>query len=283
VTALLKAFPNERDAKTIIRNLAREKVALAKSYGWKGPAFCPKILASLFDIRCKEVDADIGGDGRILLYPDGKLWIEYRSKRMSERQRFTIFHEFAHTLFPDFCDFLPHHQGYAKRPKDPDKEFENLCDIAASEMLLPLMDVSDDLAQLKRISLNEFLRLSRRYEASIDATAHRFTELIETIPCAVVFLTDQRGSNSGRGPLWVKYLCRNSLFNGFIPIGTATPADSVALRCFRDGESITEPSKETWWISGKPRTWSSQAIKLPEFPLNPDYAKVAILLLPSGY
>jgi hypothetical protein len=283
VVVLLNAFPEESDPKEIIRQLAREKIAIAKRHGWNGPSFCPKMLASLFDIRCREIDTDIGAEGRILPYPDGRLWIEYRSGRSPERQRFTIFHEFAHTLFPDFCEFLPCHQAAAKSNKDPEREFENLCDIAASEMLLPLENVKEDVAQIKQISFEEFDRLSRRYEASIDATAHRFTESLEDVPCTVVFLTDQRGTNPGRGPLWVKYGCRNSSFKGFIPTGTTPPANSVAFHCNKNGERITQRQKETWWPNGKPRTWLAQAIKLPEILHNPDYSKVAVLLLPSSY
>lgn len=283
VLALLNAFPLERDPKAIIRKLARAKISIARKHGWSGPAFCPKILASLFDIRCKEVDGDIGGEGRILPYPGGKLWIEYRKGPIPERQRFTIFHEFAHTLFPDFCDFLPHHHAAPSSVKDPEKEFENLCDVAASEMLLPMEEVLDDIAKLKQISIEEFLRLSGRYHASIDATAHRFTEMISGIPCITVFLTDQKGGNTGRGPLWVKYCCRNNEFRGFIPTGVIPPATSVAIRCYRSNEQVTQSIKETWWINGKPRTWLAQAIKLPDVPQKPDYSKVAVLLLPSGY
>src|SRR5689334_11459984 len=114
ILALLNEYPGEKDAKTLIRRLAQERIASAKTLGWSGPAFCPKILASLFGIRCKEVHHEIGGEGRILPYADGKLWIEYRSKRLLERQRFTIFHEFAHTLFPDFSKFVPHHYSGGK-------------------------------------------------------------------------------------------------------------------------------------------------------------------------
>src|SRR5205807_2090586 len=88
VLALLAAHPGESDAKKLIRRLAREKVAYAKTHSWLGPAFCPKILSSIFGIRCKEVTHDIRGDGRILPYRDGKLWIEYRQDRPIERQRF---------------------------------------------------------------------------------------------------------------------------------------------------------------------------------------------------
>src|ERR1700689_471877 len=77
IEALLAAYPNEGNAENIIRCLAREKFAYAKSRCWTGPPYCPKELASLFGIKCKEVDHEIDGEGRILLCPTKKLRIEY--------------------------------------------------------------------------------------------------------------------------------------------------------------------------------------------------------------
>ena len=284
VRALLSQYPGETNPKKLIRRLAREKIAYAKAHGWNGPPFSPKIFASIFDIRCREVDFDIGGEGRILPHPSGRPVIEYRKGRLHERQRFTIFHEFAHTLFPDFCEYrrsLNH--ASPKKPSDPEKEFENLCDVAAAEMLLPHEDFHDDLTKLKKLSFDAVHHLRQRYEASIDATTHRLVELADTVPCTAVFLTDQQGDHSGRGPLWVKYSCYNSLFKGYIQPGVLPPQNSVALECFSGGKELTNSSRETWWINGKPRTWLAQAVKLPDVPENPDYAKVVVLLFPSGY
>lgn len=284
VQALLDKHPGETNPKTLIRRLAHEKVAYAKKHGWEGPPFCPKIFASIFDIRCREVDFEIGGEGRIVLHPDGRAVIEYRKKRLIERQRFTIFHEFAHTLFPDFCEFrgaLNH--ASPRKLADPEKEFETLCDVAAAEMLLPHDNFRSDLAKLKRLSFEAVHHLRQQYTASVDATTHRLVELTDTVPCTAAFLTDQRGDHSGRGPLWVKYSCRNSLFKGYIQAGIIPPQNSVAFQCFSKRTEVTSPIKETWWINGKPRTWLAQALRLPEVPENPEYAKVVVLLLPSGY
>ena len=148
VTALLDAHPSQSDPKVIIRNLAREKVAYAKSKGWSGPPYCPKEFASIFGIRCKEVTHDIGGDGRILMGPDGRLLIEFASGKVIERQRFTMFHEFAHTLFPDYCAFVAQHNQSREASASEDFEFESLCDVAAAEMLFPLEDFNEDLSRL---------------------------------------------------------------------------------------------------------------------------------------
>jgi hypothetical protein len=280
----LLQHPGETNPKKLIKRLAHEKVAYAKKHGWEGPPFCPKIFTSIFDIRCREVDIEIGGEGRILPHPGGRPVIEYRKGRLLERQRFTIFHEFAHTLFPDFCEYRhPLNHASPRKLADPEKDFEKLCDIAAAEMLLPHEDFRDDLTKLEPLSFETVHHLRQRYTASIDATTHRLVELADTVPCTAVFLTDQRGNHSGRGPLWVKYSCCNSLFKGYIQPGITPPQNSVGLQCFNSAAELVGPARETWWINGKPRTWLAQAAKLPEVPENPDYAKVVVLLFPSGY
>jgi hypothetical protein len=165
---------------------------------------------------------------------------------------------------------------------DPEREFETLCDNAASEMLIPFEDISADLAALTRLDVSAIDRLRTRYVASQDATTHRVVECFSAAQCAAVFLTDQRGTHSGTGPLWTKYMCKNGLFKSWLKPGTTPPRNSVALACYQ-GEEMTRATKETWWINGQPRTWLTQAWKLPSVPEHPDYAKVVVLLLPSGY
>jgi IrrE N-terminal-like domain len=283
IEALLAAHPGESDPEKLMRKLARSKVAYAKRVGWTGPPFCPKQFTSIFGIQSKEVDHDIGGgDGRILLCPDGKPRIEYHSKRLPERQRFTIFHEFAHTLFPDYCEFLPLHKSAQTNEPDPDKEVELLCDIGAAEMLMPLEDFRRDVDKQKRIGIEAIHVLRKLYQASIDATTHRLIDLEENIACAAVFLTDQKGRFSGIGPLWVKYFRRSSGFRCFISPGTSPPASSVAFDCYQSGEKASERVRETWSIKGQPRTWLVQAARLPVISENPNYPKVVALLLPPN-
>ena len=279
VAALLKAYPGKSDPKEIIRELARAKVAYAKTHRWNGPPFCPKEFTSIFGIRCKEVGHDIGGDGRILVQRDGKPLIEYASGRMPERQRFTIFHEYAHTLFPDYCAFVPQHHAPEQQLSDEEKEFEFLCDVAAAEMLLPFEEFERDLFRLTAACLDTVHALRRRYEASIDATIYRSIGLETRTPCAAVFLTDRKKHFAGDGPLWVNNSSRNDLFKAFIWPGTIPPHNSESLRCFHDGADTSKQVRETWLVKGEPKTWLVQAARLPAIPHAPAYSKVVALLV----
>jgi hypothetical protein len=281
VSALLAAHPEELDPKKIIRRLAREKVAYAKTQGWSGPPFSPKILASIFGIRCKQVDFEIGSEGRLIRYPGGRFWIEYRGERLLERQNFTIAHEFAHTLFRDFCEYLPLMDTPGSEAAE--KEFEYLCDVAAAEMLMPVEDVEACLEASIGACCETVLDLGREFEVSIDAAMHRTVELTDDVPCAAVFLTDQHGEHDGWGPLWVKYCWPNSQFKGFVRAGAMPPRNSVAVACYRGDAQTTSAAKETWWLYGKPRSWLVQAARLPTVAENPHYPKVVALLLPTGY
>lgn len=283
VAALLKKYPGKSDPKEIIRGLARAKVAHAKKHGWSGPPFCAKEFASILGVRCKEVTHDIGGDGRILVQRDGKPLIEFAAGRMPERQRFTIFHECAHTLFPDYgrCSAAQHH-AIEQAPADAEKEFEFLCDVAAAEMLFPRDDFERDLRQLPHACLDTVHTLRTRYEASIDATIYRMVDFETRIPCAALFLTDQKKHFTGDGPLWVNNSSRNARFRPFIWPGTIPPHDSAVHVCMRSGADTSDWVAETWIVKDEPKTWLVQAARLPEIPHAPSYSKVvALLTLPS--
>jgi Zn-dependent peptidase ImmA (M78 family) len=62
---------------------------------------------------------------------------------MIERQRFTIYHELAHTYFPGAFEFVRHQESF---PADQaHRKFENLCDIGAAELLLPYDEFLADI------------------------------------------------------------------------------------------------------------------------------------------
>ena len=66
--------------------------------------------------------------------------IEYNPNRPRERRRYSVAHEIAHTLFPD-CAKRVRHRGshHGKRPGSDDWQLEALCNIAAAEILMPVV------------------------------------------------------------------------------------------------------------------------------------------------
>jgi len=269
-----QALPGEKPVDVVIRK-CRKMVAYAKTKGWNGPPFDPRILAGIFKIKVEEAQGEIDGDGRI--FPrNGRLVIQYRSGRTEERRRFTICHELAHTCFPDL--FVSEH--YQNGPSSDDvafKKFETLCDTGGAELLMPFEDFSTDLRS-SSVCMPSAVALSSRYKASIDATLKRVLDLHDKARCAVAFLTARDAGNDRalKGRLRVLYCWKGRDFSGYIPTGTLVPAASIACQC--DGVNALPVTKETWWIGGKPRTYYVEVHRLPVITENPDYPVVVAML-----
>ncbi len=91
----------------------------------------------------------------------------------NERQRFTILHEIAHIVLD-----LPSTHGdsldvnslgsYERRPRE-----EILCDVFASECLLPYIFFKDDVRRVD-LGLDAVCDLAAKYDASLTSTASRY-------------------------------------------------------------------------------------------------------------
>jgi hypothetical protein len=260
----------------VMRRKCRAMVAHAKTFGWSGPPFDPTDLASIFDVRVEFTDEQFGSEGRI--FPrNGDVVIECSSTTAPERQRFTICHELAHTCFPDVFEFVRAQDG------DPDsdpghKKFENLCDIGAAELLMPHSEFLSDL-HTGQMCLSQMDVLRNRYVASIEATLKRMMDMTPH-PCAAVFLTDETFKQfPGRtGQLRVKWMWKSSSFKGYLPSGTLAPGASGVLHSVSDTVQPFSKTRETWWISNKPRSWYVEGVRLPAVPGIAAYPKIAVLL-----
>ena len=135
-----------QDPAEIIRNLVRNELAEAKNSGWSGPPFNPRILASIMGIECQESKELTYSEDAELHPTNAKtLVIRYNPDRPRTRQNFSIAHEISHTLFPEYRN---QYKTYHKISKfDPDNEVEFLCDIGASEIILPTPEFDIDVSQ----------------------------------------------------------------------------------------------------------------------------------------
>ena len=172
-----------QDPKEIIRSLLRNRLSEARNSGWRGPAFDPRYLASVMGIRCEESrELTFSEDAELHPTQDGRLVIRYNPDKPKTRQNFSIAHEISHTFFPGYQN------QYKARHKvgrfDSSSEVEFLCDLGASEIIMPPPEFDSDVRQLG-ISLKSLKELSIRYEASREATAIR---MIRTDLCSCALL-----------------------------------------------------------------------------------------------
>jgi Zn-dependent peptidase ImmA (M78 family) len=129
--ALLESTPF---AKSPVEAILFHAEMLILESGMKVPPFSPMVYAPLR--RIKEVlYSNINVDGRLIPVSDGFV-IELRKDRPTERKNFTFAHELAHTFFFETVPSTKYRNLDSEYHKHDDEE-EKLCDIAASELLMP--------------------------------------------------------------------------------------------------------------------------------------------------
>lgn len=89
-----------------------------------------------------------------------------RTQKHVERRRFTALHELGHLLF---------NHRFSERLTVREKE--NLCNVFASEMLLPSSTLMTTFKPGEKISTSELRQLQMVYGISIDAIMHKLNEL----------------------------------------------------------------------------------------------------------
>jgi hypothetical protein len=127
----------------------------------------------------------------VLFSRSGKPVAQIRDSDGLERQRFTVLHEGGHTFLPGFLRAAQH------RCKGPKTREEQLCDLAAAEMLLPREFFHADLGQAGP-GLRAVEELAAVYIASIQATAVRTVTLAAESTLLLAFHYANKPSERGR-------------------------------------------------------------------------------------
>jgi hypothetical protein len=148
-----------------------------------------KLLASLRGIA--RVEERMQPWDGVLAHEKGRFVVGVRASDGVERQRFTVLHEAGHTLLPGFAEAR---QYRCEGPKTRD---EQLCDIAAAELLLPRRFFVSDLLEAGP-GLDGVEALAASYEASIEATALRAVDLDADPAMLLVFRLAHKPSEHGR-------------------------------------------------------------------------------------
>lgn len=137
------------------------------------PPISLDVVASFRDIA-KIKTEPMSCAGSLTREPSGFV-IRLRASDSPRRRRFSGFHEVGHTFLPGYADVPQYRCQPVARTRERVDE-ESLSDVAAAELILPRRYVSADLAAAD-FGLDTVVELAEKYEASVQASAHRFVQL----------------------------------------------------------------------------------------------------------
>lgn len=165
------------DAETAIRRHARGLLAsLEEQFGSIDLPVNVEVLASLKGISKSDLPPVHSEDAELV--PTGGGGVEYRvnPNRPETRQRFSVAHEIGHTFFPDYqSKTWCRTDARYRRRDDPDDLVEMLCDVAASELLMPVARFTADVAEVR--TADQLASLAKTYLVSTEAVLRRFAEV----------------------------------------------------------------------------------------------------------
>lgn len=232
------ALAENRNPIEVVVERARALVLTAIEAGWSGPPFDPFVLAELLKIPV--VPRDDIKDARIVPGSSGaRLVIEYNPSRPHARIRYSIAHEIAHTLFPD-CRDRVRHRAPREHMEGDEWQLEMLCNIAASELLMPVGSFPE-LAD-ESLSIDHLISLRSRYEVSAEALLLRFARL--THSACIVFAASRREKEPGQDRYQIDYVNFPTEWRYPVESGSLLPADTAIRDCTAIG--FTAKSDEAW-------------------------------------
>lgn len=220
-------FANGEDPVALIERKARDLVFRAIDGGWQGPPFNPVKLADLLGINAQPnsevADAQTVTNGE-------KIVIEYNPTQSRERMRFSIAHEIAHTLFPDYSEATRHRGG--SNTAD-DWQLELLCNIAAAEFVMPVGSIP---AHPKLSNIELLMTERRKFDVSAEAFLMRMVKVVDEP--VLMFCASATESEPGVPQYKIDYDTRSQSAPALFLRGKAIPKSSVVSECSAIGYTI---------------------------------------------
>lgn len=218
------ALADSGDPVSTIIDRAREVATRVMDEGWAGPPFDPRELARILDIEILP-NSEVR-DARISIGDGQRFIIELNPLRPPLRQRFSLAHEIAHTLFPD-CGEKVRNRALHAHINESDWELEALCNIAAAELLMPAGSMPENA---RDGSIDHALNLRKQFEVSAEAVLIRTVQL-SWRPIAM-FSASRLQSGAYAGRYRLDYAIEAQHWDGDeLNAGQLLPADSVVRFC----------------------------------------------------
>jgi len=245
------AYAQGRDPIKLITEAARDLVLKARESGWEGPPFNPLFIADMLNVKI-EANSSIS-DARLLELGDGAK-IEFNPQQPRERVRFSIAHELAHLLFPDWHEQV---RNRAQLSFTNDAwQLEMLCNLAASEFVLPIGSLSG-FATIPPIEA--LMRLRRQYDVSAEAFLTRVVKVSE-VPLGLL-VTSPTGPSGRARTYRVDYFVRSATASRLSLPRSEIPDHSIIQTCTAIG--YTDNAVEDW-ITGSPTL--VECVGVPGYP-----------------
>ena len=231
----VRAFAKNADPLAAIEEAARALVLKARQNGWEGPPFNPLYIAEMLEVQVQiEANSSVA-DARLVATESGPK-IEFNPQQLRERVRFSIAHEIAHLLFPDWSERIRNRGG--DKTAD-DWQLEMLCNLAASEFVLPIGSLS---AALDIPSIEDLMRQRREYDVSAEAFLIRLAKISKQ-PIGI-FVSSPTVSEDDERHYKIDYFISSPIAPKICLSGTAIPDESIVHRCTAIGH--TDRAVESW-------------------------------------
>ena len=246
----------DSDPVDAISEKARKLVLDAFDKGWGGPPFDPFSFADLCGI---EVVAKAGvRDARTVPVGKGSRFrIEFNPTRPAARVRFSVAHEIAHTLFADCASDVQHRAARTELTGD-EWQLETLCNVAASELLMPLGSFPN--LREESMTIERLVELRRIYAVSMEALLIRAVRLSDAP--VMVFAASRMEVGKHQGGYRVEYTIPSHTLAASLPRGTIVPDNSALGQC--TGIGFTAMCEERWPGSG--RAYRVECVGIPPYP-----------------
>lgn len=210
------------DPRAAVEALARELALGAIEAGWAGPPFDPLELAKMQ--RIEVVATDTVPDARLI--PGTRPRIEFNPNKPRARIRFSLAHEMAHTLFPDWKEAARSRGGPESHAADDDWQLELLCNVAAAELLMPAGALPQSIGQ----DFTELMNLSKTFDVSPEAAFLRAARA--TPEPLAVFAAASEDPRSSSGSYRVDYVIPSPAMGSVgLQAGQSIEAGSVLSHC----------------------------------------------------
>ncbi len=196
---------NSEQATSLIVERARQLVnRLVEDRGHDKPPFLPEEFACLQGIKI--VKADLGETSAVLLrFHDGYV-VKVNENHNLGKQNFSCAHEIGHALLSELklepCveDVEVRSFDIGAHAKTRARARERLCDVAATELVMPEMVFKKYLSGFG-VSVHSIGRLASIFRVSIRAAAIRFAEL-SLEPCIALLWRRQRAKSKALQLVW---------------------------------------------------------------------------------